>query len=70
MHQLREMPEDMSDGGRGKQKRPQSQECHGVHPLSEVYESLSDQGFVNLRFLSSESDDVIAKRLVFCHAVE
>ena len=33
----------------GKQKRPQSQECHGVHPLSEVYESLSDQGFVNLR---------------------
>ena len=51
MHQLREMPEDMSDGGRGKQKRPQSQECHGVHPLSEVYESLSDQGFVNLRLI-------------------
>ena len=48
MHQLWEMSEGLPDGGRGEQKRSQSQERYRVHPLSEVYEGLSDKGFVSL----------------------
>ena len=48
MHQLWKMSEGVSDGGRGEQTRSQSQECHEVYPLLEVYESLSDKGFVCL----------------------
>ena len=45
---LWEMPEGLSNGGRGEQERSHSQECYRVHPLSEVYEGLSDKGFVCL----------------------
>ena len=45
-----EMPEGLSNGGRGEQERSHSQECYRVHPLSEVYEGLSDKGFVCLNY--------------------
>ena len=45
---LWKMSEGVSDGGPGEQTRSQSQECHGVYPLSEVYESLSYKSFVCL----------------------
>lgn len=53
MYQLWKMPEGMSDGSRSEQKLTKSQKCHGVHPLPEVYEGLSDKGFVSLNCIPS-----------------
>ena len=49
MHQLRKVPESMSDGSRGEQDLTQTKKCYGVHPLPKVYKGLPDKSADNIK---------------------